>query len=259
MGPKHRHKGRRPKINPLMKRLSFFHIIWYLIIIMVSSLIIFTPVLITIAASYRTLAERMAAFWTPPSILAFVIIQSVMLIVFPFYKYILQDVITWSDIGLFRPKPKNAFLWAVLGALAGLGLAFLVMGVEKAIGHESSGGLLAVKLKSATDFAMILIAVSVVGPIGEEFFFRGIAFKGFGKWLKANDPTTGYIPPLVFSTVLFAVVHFYEVFGFLVILLLGLVLGLLTQKSGGLLSPMVAHGMYNGVILVGMFNHWSSG
>lgn len=259
MGPRQRHRGQRPKIKPLMKRLSFFHIIWYLIVIMVSSLIIFTPVLIIIAASYSTLAERMAAFWTPPSILAFVIIQSVMLIVFPFYKYILPDVISWSDIGLSIRKPRKTIIWTVLGALAGIGLAFLVIGAEKALGYESSGGLLAVKLKSGSDFAMILIAVSVVGPIGEEFFFRGIAFRGFGKWLKANDPTTGYIPPLVFSTVLFAVAHFYDVFGFLVILLLGFILCLLTRKSGGLISPMVAHGMYNGIILLGMFLHWSSG
>jgi ABC-2 type transport system permease protein len=86
---------------------------------------------------------------------------------------------------------------------------------------------------------MPVLAV-VAAPIFEEFIFRGLIFGGLRRSLDA-------VPAILASAVVFAIVHppasMIPVFG------LGLCAALAYDRTKTLLAPMVAHGIYNAVIL----------
>ena len=84
-----------------------------------------------------------------------------------------------------------------------------------------------------------LLAV-VAAPIFEEFIFRGLIFGGLRRSLDA-------FPAIVASAAVFAIVHppvsMIPVFG------LGLGAAWAFDRSKMLLAPMIAHGIYNAVML----------
>jgi ABC-2 type transport system permease protein len=84
-----------------------------------------------------------------------------------------------------------------------------------------------------------LLAV-VAAPIFEEFIFRGLIFGG----LRRSLPT---LPATLASAAVFAIVHppasMIPVFG------LGVCAALAYDRSKMLLAPMIAHGIYNAVVL----------
>ncbi len=85
--------------------------------------------------------------------------------------------------------------------------------------------------------ATMAVWLVVLGPVSEEVFFRGYV-------LRFLSPEVGYPAALIVSSSLFAVTHFNPS-GFLVYLIIGCVLGYLQQRSGRLVSPIVAHVVYN--------------
>lgn len=132
----------------------------------------------------------------------------------------------------------------VLGALGGiaaligsmmLGLLLSGLGAEPAeqgwiMDFARSGGL----------WPMVLVVLaSGVVPVGEELLFRGYAFE---RLLRAGGPTVAYCV----STCLFAAVH-VNPSAILIYLYLGLVMAWLYHHSHGLLAPITAHAINNGV------------
>jgi len=83
--------------------------------------------------------------------------------------------------------------------------------------------------------------VVLVAPVGEEVFFRGLAYTAIReKW--------GVAAGLIVSSLGFAVVHMYLIH-FLPVLITGLVLAYLRERTGSLVAPMVAHLATNGALL----------
>ncbi len=84
--------------------------------------------------------------------------------------------------------------------------------------------------------------VMFLAPIAEEVFFRGYVYKVFrGRW--------GIAGALFLSNLLFAAVHMYVVH-FMPVLVLGLLLGLAYEWRKTLITPIVAHGVMNLLVLV---------
>jgi membrane protease YdiL (CAAX protease family) len=81
-----------------------------------------------------------------------------------------------------------------------------------------------------------------VVPIGEEILFRGYAFE---RLHRAGGPAVAY----AVSTLLFALVHLNPS-AILIYLYLGLVLAWVYHQSQGLLAPITAHAINNGVALL---------
>ncbi len=129
-----------------------------------------------------------------------------------------------------------------LGAAAGLGLVLVsallsaILSLLGASVREQSliESVLALGGSWRVIFAVILI---VVVPLGEEVFFRGYAF---GLLLRENGRATAYLV----SSVLFAAVHFHPA-GAVFYLVCGLFLAWLTERTGVVVSPIVAHGIIN--------------
>jgi hypothetical protein len=101
---------------------------------------------------------------------------------------------------------------------------------------------------------MLVLVVGIIGPLGEEIFFRGFAYTAlrhrFGPAIAA-----------VASAALFAVVHLNP--GALIpIFLIGLVLAALYERTGTLAAPFALHAVNNtfAVILAyysPKFSFWS--
>lgn len=85
----------------------------------------------------------------------------------------------------------------------------------------------------AIAYAVVLI---LVAPITEEPIFRGFVLTA---WLRR-----GAVPGLVLSAFLFASIHF-QIVAILPIALLGLVFAFMVQRTGSLISSMIAHACYN--------------
>ena len=91
---------------------------------------------------------------------------------------------------------------------------------------------------------LIILAV-VIAPISEEFVFRGFLYgvlKKFG----------GALPALLFSALLFALIHMHLP-SLLPLFLLGSVLTLAYELSGSLLVPMAMHAFFNTLTLVQVY------
>jgi membrane protease YdiL (CAAX protease family)/tetratricopeptide (TPR) repeat protein len=86
-------------------------------------------------------------------------------------------------------------------------------------------------------FAALWI-VAIAAPVVEEFLFRGVLYRAF----------TAHLRPLwanLLQAALFAAMHLEGFKGSLVLFVLGLTLGTLTRRSGGLLAAMTLHAIFN--------------
>ena len=80
--------------------------------------------------------------------------------------------------------------------------------------------------------------VAVAAPVAEEFLFRGILYRAFA----------AHIHPLwanLVQAALFSAMHQAGVQGSILLFILGLALGSIARRSGGLLAPMVLHAVFN--------------
>lgn len=86
-------------------------------------------------------------------------------------------------------------------------------------------------------FAALWI-VAIAAPVTEEFLFRGVLYRAF----------MAHLRPLwanLLQAALFAAMHLEGFKGSLVLFVLGLTLGTLTRRSGGLLAAMTLHAIFN--------------
>ncbi len=93
-----------------------------------------------------------------------------------------------------------------------------------------------------------LIFISLFAGIGEELFFRGILQRMFIRAFK--NPWAG----IVVAAILFSAFHL-QFFGFLPRLFLGMILGSIYWYSGSLLTAMLAHFVYDALIIVLVYLH----
>ena len=128
------------------------------------------------------------------------------------------------------------------GALA-LGGAWLYLTILPQIPALRSFAIEQKAAMSAADIGMIWLALLTIlaAPLCEEYIFRGLAFRGLRRMF----------PPalaIAASAALFAIVHpplsVIPVFG------LGIACAFAFEKTKTLLAPMVAHAIYNAVVLL---------
>ena len=153
-----------------------------------------------------------------------------------------------SDFGLrmeWRDVPKG--LAAGLGAqIVAIPVLYLVLfAITDAIGWEFDHDISAAArdlVEKATDpvGVVLLVLITVVGaPIIEELFFRGLL-------LRSIQNRFGPASALWGSSLIFAAVHL-QALQFPALLLIGLVLGWLAQRTGRLGPSIWAHVAFNGV------------
>lgn len=104
------------------------------------------------------------------------------------------------------------------------------------------------QLSGSGQAVWLLFLLAVVVPIGEEVFFRGLVYGGLrSRW--------GITVATLTSAAFFAAVHIQVIHG-LPILVLGVILAVLYERSGSLLPPIVAHGLNNIIAVVSVWRGW---
>jgi CAAX protease family protein len=100
---------------------------------------------------------------------------------------------------------------------------------------------------------LLVFAVVVLAPLGEEILFRGFLYKGIAA------SRAGPITAIIVSTITFALLHFqYDWYGVLGVALMGLYLGIVRYGGSSLLLTMLLHAIANVAATVEVFIqlHW---
>lgn len=105
-------------------------------------------------------------------------------------------------------------------------------------------------------FAVRLLKSALIVPLCEELFFRGYLLQGLRR--------AGEIRACVAAALCFALSHTLSPGTFVSLLMLGVLLGALTLKTGSLLAPVLVHAGYNAALLLlghmglaGLVSGWS--
>ena len=154
---------------------------------------------------------------------------------------IILIVVTWgkgsSSMGLARSEMasglKKGLLWSAgFGAIASIAcVGLFAVGVNPLT-------LLKAPLPTRTmDLVLFFIVGGIIGPVAEEFFFRGILYGFLRRW--------GVILALVLSTLIFVLCHPIS-HGIPVTRLVGGILFAISYEIGGsLIVPITIHALGN--------------
>jgi len=96
----------------------------------------------------------------------------------------------------------------------------------------------------AWQIAILVVFLAVGAPIVEEMFFRGLLLRSLARWL-------GPIGSVIGSALVFGLAHF-EVLQLPALIMFGLILATLAQRTGRLGPGMFAHAAFNAVTVVSL-------
>lgn len=155
---------------------------------------------------------------------------------------------TWLWAGRGTPMPwRRVAAWLLAGGGLGLGLGLCAL-VYLAIVARVPGGaaLLAqyrAQVRSVPHGGQALLVIGVlIAPLAEEYLFRGLLYRALAReW--------GGLRAVAGSAVFFAVYH--PALSWLPVAALGAANAMLFRRSGQLAPCVVAHAVYNAVVLVG--------
>ncbi len=143
--------------------------------------------------------------------------------------------------GLRRPFLGRGLLLGLGGLVLCYPLIFFAQFVSYEIAGKPEPQLIVQFLVGSegwVDRASVIFVAVLVAPLAEEFLFRGYFYGVLRKW-------TGRWWGLAISTLVFAGVHGHLP-SFAGLFILGLLLGLLYERSGSLWVPVTVHAVFNG-------------
>jgi membrane protease YdiL (CAAX protease family) len=142
------------------------------------------------------------------------------------------------DMGLVGrgalPAALRGLLWGILFiAVSGvIQLLLALLGVT-----SDQAAQFPLQESSTAGRVVVWIAGVVLAPLAEEIFFRGYVFR-------AMSARKGYARGLVYSSMLFGLVHF-NLAAFLPLTVGAMLLAVSYRRSGSLWTPIVAHALNN--------------
>jgi uncharacterized protein len=150
-------------------------------------------------------------------------------------------------------EPREAFAlrsptsWAVAAGIAvGLLVSLLIVSalLEPVLGAGEEQGLdpTGWRPERAGAFALNAVVTAVLGPLVEEFLFRGIGF-----YLLAQF---GDLAAIVVTSIAFALTHGIAV-GLPIFFIIGVGLGFIRSRTESIYPALLLHAGFNGVALVG--------
>ncbi|MCU1362265.1 MAG: Abortive infection protein [Acidimicrobiaceae bacterium] len=98
-------------------------------------------------------------------------------------------------------------------------------------------------------FVAIAIMTTLIAPVFEEWLFRGVIFRAIAEGSNGVSKKTAVVLGVVISAVLFGAAH-GELVQFAGLVLLGVVLAILLQRTQRLVPSYLAHASFNATALV---------
>ncbi len=140
-----------------------------------------------------------------------------------------------SRLGMLRPFKVLPML-GLFAMLLGVNEVLLIV-LDRWIPMDPTGGLDAGE-KGLGGLFFLLFSACLVAPVAEETLYRGVLFRGTANRL-------GVLPAALLSSFLFALVHFYDIFGTTSVALLGFTCALAYRATGSLAAAIAFHAFYN--------------
>ncbi|MBO8158123.1 type II CAAX endopeptidase family protein [Thermosyntropha sp.] len=100
-------------------------------------------------------------------------------------------------------------------------------------------------VKSFPQFLLVFLAGTVMAPLSEELFFRGMIYPVFRKY-------TGSALGMVLAGTVFGLAH-WDLWRAVPLSIGGIVLCYIYEKSGSILVSALAHGIWNGVMALALY------
>ncbi len=98
-------------------------------------------------------------------------------------------------------------------------------------------------------FVVIAIMTTLIAPVFEEWLFRGVIYRAIAEGTTGVTKTTAVVLGVVISAVLFGAAH-GEPLEFAGLVLLGVVLAILVQRTQRLVPSYLAHASFNATALI---------
>lgn len=147
-----------------------------------------------------------------------------------------------SDVGFRRPRAGDV-AFGILVYLASIPGWWLASAVSRAVAGELpvQRSVDLFRDSTALERSILSLAAVVTAPVAEEFLFRGIVFG-------ALRGTVGLGPAVVFSSILFGLVHSDA--AVLPLVWLGAVLAIVYHRTGSLWVATAVHAAHNAAMLL---------
>ncbi len=163
--------------------------------------------------------------------------------------------LSWADLGL-RPAERHWYRRAVIVAILLLPTVALINGVLiPRVSEEPfrNPQLYAIAPAGFSWSAMLtmLVMAGVVAPFAEELAFRGLLFP----WLRAR---LGVPAGAVLSALCFAALHGATIL-IPALTVVGVAFAVIYQRCGSLWPAIVAHGVFNGIMIVLLYAALAAG
>jgi membrane protease YdiL (CAAX protease family) len=129
------------------------------------------------------------------------------------------------------------YVAAVPALVAALIVIAVVVSVTKYVPEKQPIVELFLKEESPTFLAYSSVFAAFVGPFIEELFFRGFMYGALKRYV-------GIFASMALTSAVFAMLHAHIV-GFLPIMMLGMLLAYLYEKTGTLVAPITVHMIHN--------------
>lgn len=196
---------------------------------------------------------------------AIAIAQNVLFVAAPAYVVVARYGLQPGRLGFRLDGWQRQVALGILGAavtiplaIAGERLAIFLIGLlegpaqaaARAATEHMSDPLRPVfeSVRGVVPVAWVFVLLAVVVPVGEEVFFRGFVYGGLrARW--------GVAAAVLGSAVFFTVVH-VQVVHALPIFILGVLLALLYERTGGLLASIVTHAINNVIAALSIWRGW---
>ena len=171
-------------------------------------------------------------------------ILDTLIIVFILFFAIQEHKESLRSLGLTCQNFFHNVFYGIVGYIAILPVLFLVLLLTtlvtsffKYASKEQVMVDLFMKHNNPTFLIYTSLFAAIAGPIVEELFFRGFMYSAVKKYV-------GIFPSIFITAALFAALHAHAV-GFLPIMVLGILLAYLYEKTGTLVSSITVHVMHN--------------
>ncbi len=197
-------------------------------------------------------AALILAYWTHVPVLdngamlaIFVIVQDLVVVIGAMLFSVLRYRVGLDRLGLRSfDQAQGCALGAILFVLS-YAARFCFVITMMALGVQLQPQQVMTRLDvTGETFFLTLFSTSILAPIAEEIFFRGFLYGG----LRAR---LGPIGAMIISTVFFTALHF-SLDAFIPILVLGLCLAWLYERTGSLYPGIILHASNNAVAIIAL-------
>jgi len=160
-----------------------------------------------------------------------------------------------EELGLRLGKTGRTLGFGLAGGLAALGLSYAAFFILLLFIYVIAGRVpVSSEWKEAAEtnpamLGLVIFVVVVLAPLFEETFFRGLVYPPLRERM-------GPVKAVIVNGALFGALHFQPLF-MPSLVLVGMVLAYLYEKTDSLVAPMLTHALYNlSVVIISLLTGW---